>query len=153
MELHPGIQPPFPTIDVQNILSPPSCLPVRCTVKNQMPNIKKKQNQDDKKEVFKTPTVGRTTAAVATAAAAITAFLLLVSPSPLVMLLGDFVYAFIPPHFLLSKVVSGDTGSSFGEIKRRARLNSTRLPANPIHELCKFATGRSLEFSEGFWLK
>ncbi|KAM2002404.1 hypothetical protein FF1_026604 [Malus domestica] len=98
-----------------------------------MPNIKKKQNQDDKKEVFKTPTVGRTTAAVATAAAAITAFLLLVSPSPL--------------------VVSGDSGSSFGEIKRRARLNCTRLPANPIHELCKFATGRSLEFSEGFWLK
>ncbi|KAM1605695.1 hypothetical protein ACFXTH_026683 [Malus domestica] len=98
-----------------------------------MPNIKKKQNQDDKKEVFKTPTVGRTTAAVATAAAAITAFLLLVSPSPL--------------------VVSGDSGSSFGEIKRRARLNSTRLPANPIHELCKFANGRSLEFSEGFWLK
>ncbi|KAM2944210.1 hypothetical protein COP2_027282 [Malus domestica] len=95
-----------------------------------MPNIMKKQKQDDKKEVFKTPTVGRTAAAVATAAPAITAFLLFVSPSPLFMLLGD-------------------SGSSFGEIKRRARLNSTRLPANPIQELCKFANGRSLEFSEG----
>ncbi|KAM1201916.1 hypothetical protein ACFX2J_017935 [Malus domestica] len=81
------------------------------------PDIKKKQKQDDKKEVFTTQQ--RTAAPFATAAATIPAFLLLVSPSWVFMRLEDFVYAFIPPHFPLSKVVSGESGSSFRESKRR----------------------------------